>query len=130
MHGESYPDAAQYAVTPIGPRARRAAKRRFRTIQPGLKDVGAPLRAHSVRQTAILPPWDERREIMMHPHLPSPFPVAVPDIGFAQSISISPKAPDLSGFADVSVDHCGVATRPPDRILWLPSVRPWFAVQS
>jgi hypothetical protein len=34
---------------------------------------------------------------MMHPHLPSPLPVAVPDIGFAQSISISPKAPDLSG---------------------------------
>jgi hypothetical protein len=39
---------------------------------------------------------------MMHPHLPSPLRVAVPDIGFAQSISISPKAPDWSGFADVS----------------------------
>jgi hypothetical protein len=67
---------------------------------------------------------------MMHPHLPSPLPVAVPDIGFAQSISISPKAPDLSGFADVSGDHYGVATRPPDLMVWLPSLRPWFAIHS
>ena len=65
---------------------------------------------------------------MMHLHLPSPLPVAVPDIGFAQSISISPKAPASSGFADVSGD--GVATRPPDRIVWLPSLRPWFALHS
>jgi hypothetical protein len=28
---------------------------------------------------------------MMHPHLPGPLPVAVPDIGFAQNISIGPK---------------------------------------
>jgi len=66
----------------------------------------------------------------MHPHLPSPLPVAVPDIGFAQSISIGPKAPDSSGFADLPGDHWGVAPRPPDRVVWLPSRRPWFAVQS
>jgi hypothetical protein len=65
---------------------------------------------------------------MMHPHLPSPLPVAVPDIGFAQSISISPKAPDLSGF--VSGNHSGVATRPADRGGWLLSLRPWFALHS
>jgi hypothetical protein len=67
---------------------------------------------------------------MMHPHLPSPLPVAVPDIGFAQSISIDTKALDSSGFAVLSGNHCGAATRPLDRIVWLPSPRPWFAVQS
>jgi hypothetical protein len=67
---------------------------------------------------------------MMHPHLPSPLPVAVPDIGFAQSISIGPNAPDSSAFAGLPGDHCSGATRPLDRIVWLPSPRPWFAVQS
>src|SRR5262245_66642290 len=42
------------------------------------------------------------REIMMHPHLPGPLPVAVPDIGFPQNISIGPKTFDSSGFADLS----------------------------
>jgi hypothetical protein len=40
---------------------------------------------------------------MMHPHLPGPLPVAVPDIGFPQNISIGPKAFDSWGFADLSV---------------------------
>jgi hypothetical protein len=55
---------------------------------------------------------------MMHPHLRSPLPVAVPDIGFAQSISIGPKEPDSYGFADLPGDHCSGATRPlrPDRL--------------
>jgi hypothetical protein len=66
----------------------------------------------------------------MQPHLPSPLPLAVPDIGFAQNISIGPKALDSAGFADLSGDHCGVATRPLDRIVWLPSLRPWFALHS
>jgi hypothetical protein len=67
---------------------------------------------------------------MMHPHLPGPLPVAVPDIGFPQNISIGPKWLDSSVYADLSGDHRGVATRPLDRIVWLPSPRPWFAVQS
>ena len=67
---------------------------------------------------------------MMHPHLPSPLPVAVPDIGFAQSISVSPKAPDSSGFANLPGDYCDVATRPLDRIVWLPTPRPWLALHS
>jgi hypothetical protein len=67
---------------------------------------------------------------MMHPHLPGPLPVAVPDIGFPQNISIGPKAFDSWGFADLSGDHCDFATRPLDRIVWLPSPRPWFALQS
>jgi hypothetical protein len=62
---------------------------------------------------------------MMHPHLPSPLPVAVPDIGFAQSISIGPKEPDSSGFTGLPG-----ATRPLDRIVWLPSPQPWFALHS
>jgi hypothetical protein len=67
---------------------------------------------------------------MMHPHLPSPLPVAVPDIGFAQSISVSSKASDSSGFANLPSDRCGVTTRPLDRIVWLPTPRPWFALHS
>jgi hypothetical protein len=67
---------------------------------------------------------------MLHPHLPSPRPVAVPDIGFAQSISVGSKVRDSSGFADLSGDSCSVAMRPLDRIVWLPSSRSWFALQS
>jgi hypothetical protein len=67
---------------------------------------------------------------MMHPHFPSPLPVAVPDIGFTQSISIGPKALDSSHFADVSGDPRGLATQPLDRIVWLPSLRSWFSLHS
>jgi len=44
--------------------------------------------------------------------------------------SISPKAPDSSGFADLHGDPCGIATQALDRIVWLPSLRPWFALHS
>ena len=103
---------------------------RFRTFQAYPKDVGGPLQAYSVSSKAISHRLRPNGEIMMHPHLPSPLPVAVPDIGFAQSISIGPNAPDSSAFADLPRDHCSGATRPLDRIVWLPSPRPWFAVQS
>ena len=62
---------------------------------------------------------------MMHPHLPGPLPAAVPDICFAQSISIGPKEPDSSRFTDLPG-----ATRPLDWIVWLPSPRPWFKLHS
>ena len=62
---------------------------------------------------------------MMHPHLPSPLPVAVPDIGYAQSIPIGPKKPDSSDFTDLPG-----ATRPLDWIVWLPSPRQWFVLRS
>jgi hypothetical protein len=42
----------------------------------------------------------ERREIMMHPHSPSPGQLAVPGIGFPQNFSIGPDVPDLPGFCD------------------------------
>ena len=67
---------------------------------------------------------------MMRPHWPGPLPVAVPDIGFPQNISIGPKWLDSSASADLSGDRCGVATRQLDRIVWLPSLRPWFGLHS
>ena len=72
----------------------------------------------------------KRTEIMMHPLLPGPRPLAVPGIGFPQNISIGSDVLDSRPFADLSGDHCGAVTRPPDRIVWLPLPRPWFAVHS
>ena len=69
----------------------------------------------------------ERREIMMHPHLPSPRQLAVPGIGFPQNISIGPEVLDLAAFQDWSDDQFVAPTQPIDRIAWLPSPRPWFA---
>jgi hypothetical protein len=67
---------------------------------------------------------------MMHPHLPSPRPLAVPGIGFPQNIAIGPEELDPAAFGNLSDDHCGASTRPINRIVWLPSPRPWFAVRS
>ena len=69
----------------------------------------------------------ERREIMMHPHLPSPRQLAVPGIGFPQNLSVGPEVLDLTGFRDWSDDQFVVPSQPIDRIAWLPSPRPWFA---
>jgi hypothetical protein len=62
---------------------------------------------------------------MMHPHLPGPRPLAVPGIGFPQNISVGPEVVDAATFGDYSA-----STRPIDRIVWLPSPWPWFAVRS
>jgi hypothetical protein len=67
---------------------------------------------------------------MMHPYLPGPRPVAVPGIGFPQNISIGPDVLDRAAFGDLSDRHRDASTRLIDRILWLPSPRSWFAVQS
>jgi hypothetical protein len=67
---------------------------------------------------------------MMHPHLPGPRPVAVPGIGFPQNISIGPDVLDPAAFGALSDKHRGASTRLIDRIFWLPSLRPWFALQS
>jgi hypothetical protein len=67
---------------------------------------------------------------MMHPHLPGPRPVAVPGIGFPQNISIGPGVRDPAAFGDLSDKHRDASTRAIDRIVWLPSSRRWFAVQS
>jgi hypothetical protein len=63
---------------------------------------------------------------MMHPHLPGPRPVAVPGIGFPQNISIGPEVLDPAAFVDLSVKHRSASRRLIDRILWLPSPRPWW----
>jgi hypothetical protein len=67
---------------------------------------------------------------MTHPHLPGPRPLAVPGIGFPQNVSIGPEVLDPAAFGDLSDDHCGASTRPIDRLVWLLSPRPWFAVRS
>jgi hypothetical protein len=64
---------------------------------------------------------------MMHPHLPGPRLVAVPGIGYPQNISIGPEVLDPPAFGDLSDKHRDASTRLIDRILWLPSPRPWFA---
>jgi hypothetical protein len=67
---------------------------------------------------------------MMHPNLPGPRPVTVPGIGFPQSFSVGPEGLDPTAFGDPSDKHSDASTRLIDRIFWLPSPRPWFAVQS
>jgi hypothetical protein len=75
------------------------------------------------RQAAILPPRPgQRREIMMHPHLPGPRPLAVPGIGFPQNISIASDVVDRAAFGDLLAIHRGASKPPIDRIVWLPLV--------
>jgi hypothetical protein len=61
--------------------------------------------------------------------LPGTRPLAVPDIGFPQNISISLQVLDPPDFTGMSDSHSGGSTRSIDRVVWLPSPRPWFAVQ-
>jgi hypothetical protein len=67
---------------------------------------------------------------MMNPQLPGPRQLAVPGIGFPQNIPIDPDVLDPAAFGDLSDRHRDASTRPIGRILWLPSPRRWFAVQS
>ena len=62
-----------------------------------------------------------RREIMMHPHLPGPRPLAVPGIGFSQSISMGPQVDDPAVLGDLRP-----LTRAIERIFWVPSPQPWW----
>jgi hypothetical protein len=66
---------------------------------------------------------------MMHPHPPSHLPLAVPGIGFPQTISVGPDVPDFTAFQDRSDDPFVVPTQLIDRVAWLPSPRPWFAAR-
>jgi hypothetical protein len=49
---------------------------------------------------------------MMHPHLPGPWPVAVPGIGFPQNIAIGPKVPDPAVFGGLWDDRCDASRLP------------------
>jgi hypothetical protein len=62
---------------------------------------------------------------MMHPHLPGPRPLAVPGIGFPQNISVGPEVLDRAAFRDLPP-----LARQAERIVWVPSPRPWFAFRS
>jgi hypothetical protein len=74
-------------------------------------------------------PKAERREIMMHPHLPSPRQLAVPGIGFPQNFSIGPELLDLTAFRDWVDDQFDAQPQPIDRSAWRPSPWPWFAAR-
>ena len=109
--------------------SRNPPKGRFRTIQNRPKDA-AGVCGHTRCQTAMLHAVQaERREIMMHPHSPSPGQLAVPGIGFPQNFSIGPDVPDLAGFCDWSDDQFGAPLQPIDRIARYPSPRRWFAAR-
>jgi hypothetical protein len=62
---------------------------------------------------------------MMHPHLPGPRPLAVPGIGFSQSISMGPHVDDPAILGDLRP-----LTRAIGRIFWVPSPQPWFGCRS
>jgi hypothetical protein len=64
---------------------------------------------------------------MMHSYSPSPRQLAVPGIGFPQSISVGSDVLDLAAFRDWSDDRFDAPSQPIDRIAWLPLPRPWFA---
>ena len=62
---------------------------------------------------------------MMHPHLPGPRPLAVPGIGFSQSISMGPEVLEPAAFGDLPP-----LTRVIERIFWVSSPQPWFGCRS
>jgi hypothetical protein len=57
---------------------------------------------------------------MMHSYSPSPRQLAVPGIGFPQSISVGSDVLDLAAFRDWSDDRFDAPSQPIDRIAWLP----------
>jgi hypothetical protein len=59
----------------------------------------------------------KRTEIMMHPLLPGPRPLAVPGIGFPQNISIGSDVRAPAAFGDSWDNHRGASTRPIERII-------------
>jgi hypothetical protein len=60
---------------------------------------------------------------MMYPHLPGPRPLAVPGIGFPQTISV--EVGDPAAFRDLPR-----LARAIERIFWVPSLQPWFGCRS
>ena len=57
---------------------------------------------------------------MMHSHLPSLRPLAVPSIGFAQNIAVGPEMLGRPAFEHPSDNLCDASMRLADRIVWLP----------
>ena len=103
-------------------RSGRPDSERFKSIPR----TSAAVCGHSrSRQAAILSPRPgQRREIMMHPHLPGPRPLAVPGIGFPQNISIASDVVDRAAFGDLLDIHRGASKPPIDRIQPVLRTRP------
>jgi hypothetical protein len=70
-------------------------------------------------------PEAEGREIMMHPHSPSPPQLAIPGIGYPQNFSVGPDVLDPAAFRDWSDKQFDAPMQPIDRIAWRPSPRQW-----
>jgi hypothetical protein len=68
----------------------------------------------------------EGREIMMHSYSPSPRQLALPGIGFPQSISVGSDVLDQAAW---SKDRFDAPSQLIDRIAWLPLPRSWFAAR-
>ena len=71
----------------------------------------------------------ERRAIMMHNHSPSPWQLAVPGIGFPQSISIGRDMLEPSVFQDLRDDRFDEPRQPVRRLERTPSTRPWVGLR-
>src|SRR5262249_2504159 len=67
----------------------------------------------------------KRREIMMHPRLPGPRPLAVPGIGFPQNISVGREVVEPEAFGDLLPLAWAI-----ERIFWAPSLQPWSGCRS
>jgi hypothetical protein len=74
-------------------------------------------------------PEAEGREIMLHPHSPSPPQLAVPGVGFPQTFSVAPDVLASRAFRDWSDDPLGAPTQPIDRIAWRPSPLGWLTAR-
>jgi hypothetical protein len=74
-------------------------------------------------------PEAEGREIMMHPHSPSPPQLAIPGIGFPQNFSVAQDVLDSRAFRDWSDDRFDAPPQPIDQIAWRPSPRQWLAAR-
>ena len=59
---------------------------------------------------------------MTHSYSPSPRQLAVPGIGFPQSISVGSDAIDQAALRDWSEDRFDARTQPTDRAPWCPSL--------
>ena len=59
---------------------------------------------------------------MTHSYSPSPRQLAVPGIGFPQSISVGSDAIDQAAHRDWSEDRFDALSQPTDRIAWRPSL--------
>jgi hypothetical protein len=57
---------------------------------------------------------------MMHSHLLSPRPLALPSIGFAQNIAVGREMLGRPAFEHPSDHLCDASTRLADRIVWPP----------